>query len=113
MGPRVSWSYERDADRFNRQIKEPKMAEELTRKLLKVFGVAVTDFEDRCLQVAQQARDDPSAFLPLVEGLVRSTLEVTRRWMEVTQLIVEQHNRTCTEVLGLLDELKKRKGLAP
>ncbi len=95
------------------------MAEELTRKLLKVFGVAVTDFEDRCLQVAQQARDeaarggDPSAFLPLVEGLVRSTLEVTRRWMEVTQLIVEQHHRTCTEVLGLLDELKKRKGLAP
>ena len=53
------------------------MAEELTRKLLKVFGVAVTDFEDRCLQVAQQARDevgrgvDPAAFLPMLEGLVR------------------------------------------
>ena len=95
------------------------MAEEMTRKLLKVFGVAVTDFEDRCRELAGQARDeagrggDPAAFLPLVEGLVRSTLEVTRRWMEVTQLIVEQHNRTCTEVLGLLDELKKRKGLAP
>ena len=92
------------------------MAEELTRKLLKVFGVAVTDFEDRCREVAQQARDeagragDPAAFLPLVEGLVRSTLEVTRRWMEVTQLIVEQHNRTCAEILGLLDESKKRKG---
>lgn len=92
------------------------MAEELTRKLLKVFGVAVTDFEDRCLQVTRQARDeagrasDPAGFLPLVEDLVRSTLEVTRRWMEVTQLIVEQHHRTCTEILGLLDELKKRKG---
>jgi hypothetical protein len=93
------------------------MAEELTRKLLKVFGVAVTDFEDRCLDVAQRARDeagrggDPAAFLLLVEGLVRSTLEVTKRWMEVTQLIVEQHNRTCTEVLSVLDEVKKRKGL--
>lgn len=93
------------------------MAEELTRKLLKVFGVAVTDFEDRCLEIAQGARDeagrggDPAAFLPLVEGLVRSTLEVTRRWMEVTQLIVEQHNRTCTEVLSVLDGVKKRKGL--
>ena len=92
------------------------MAEELTRKLLKVFGVAVTDFEDRCLHVVQQARDevgragDPAGFLPLVEELVRSTLEVTRRWMEVTQLIMEQHHRTCTEILGLLDELKKRKG---
>jgi len=92
------------------------MAEELTRKVLKVFGVAVTDFEDRCREVAQQAREeaahggDPGAFLPLVEGLVRSTLDVTRRWMEVTQLIVEQHSRTCTELLGLLDDLKKRKG---
>lgn len=92
------------------------MAEELTRKLLKVFGVAVTDFEDRCREVAQQARDeanrggDPAAFLPLFEGLVRSTLEVTRRWMEVTQLIVEQQNRSCTEVLGLLEEATKRKG---
>jgi hypothetical protein len=92
------------------------MAEELTRKLLKVFGVAVTDFEDRCRNVAQQARDEvarggePAAFLPMFEGLVRATLEVTRRWMEVTQLIVEQHNRTCIEALDLLDELKKRKG---
>jgi hypothetical protein len=94
------------------------MVEELTRKLLKVFGMAVTDFEDRCREAAQQARDevgrgvDPAAFLPVLEGLVRSTLDVTRRWMEVTQLIVEQQHRTCTEVLGLLDELKKRKGLS-
>ncbi len=94
------------------------MAEELTRKLLKVFGVAVTDFEDRCLQIAQQVRDearrggDPALFLPLLEGLVRSTLEVTSRWMEVTQLIVEQQHRACTEVLGLLDESKKRRGLS-
>ncbi len=94
------------------------MAEELTRKLLKVFGVAVTDFEDRCLQVCQQVRDeamrggDPALFLPMLEGLLRSTLEVTRRWMEVTELIVEQQHRACTEVLGLLDEAKKRRGLS-
>ena len=92
------------------------MAEELTRKLLKVFGVAVTDFEDRCQQVVHQARDaaakgdDPSAFLALLEELVRSTSEVTRRWMEVTQFIVEQQNRTHTEILQLLDEVKKKRG---
>ena len=95
------------------------MADELTRKLLKVFGVAVTDFEDRCTQVAQQAREvaasrgDPAAFLPLMEALARSALEVTRRWMEVTHLIVEQQNRTSTEILDLLDELKKGKAPAP
>ena len=92
------------------------MAEELTRKLLKVFGVAVTDFEDRCREIAQQARDtmtsgdDPAAFLPLLEGLVRSTSDVTRRLLEVTQFIVEEQNRTSAELLRLLDEVKKRKG---
>lgn len=91
------------------------MAEELTRKLLKVFGVAVTDFEDRCQEIGQQVRDavgrgDPAAFLPLLEGLVRSTSDVTRRLLEVTQFIVEQQNRTSAEILGLLDEMKKRKG---
>ena len=93
------------------------MAEELTRKLLKVFGVAVTDFEDRCQEIAQQAQDtvasgdDPAAaFLLLMEGLVRSTADVTRRLLEVTQFIVEQQNRTSAELLKLLDEVKKRKG---
>jgi hypothetical protein len=100
------------------RVKEPEMAEDSTRKLLKVFGVAITDFEDRCLQIAQQARDaadqggDPTAFLPFLEGLVRSTSEVSKRWMEVTQFIVEQQNRTHAEVLGLLEELRKRRGLS-
>ena len=92
------------------------MAEDSTRKLLKVFGVAVTDFEDRCLQIAQQARDaadqggDPTAFLPFLEGLVRSTSEVSKRWMEVTQFIVEQQNRASAELLRILDQVKERKG---
>ena len=91
------------------------MPEELTRKLLKVFGVAVTDFEGRCQEIGQRARDamgrgDPAAFLPLLEGLVRSTSDVTRRLLEITQFIVEQQNRTSAEILGLLDEMNKRKG---
>lgn len=95
------------------------MAEELTRKLLKVFGVAVTDFEDRCQQLVQQARDaagkgaDPAPFLPLLEECVRSTSEVTRRLLEVTQFIAEQQQRTHAEVLRLLDEVKKRGDLSP
>jgi hypothetical protein len=105
-------------NRWYREFKEPEMAEDSTRKLLKVFGVAVTDFEDRCLQIAQQARDaadqggDPTAFLPFLEGLVRSTSEVSKRWMEVTQFIVEHQNRTHAEVLGFLEELRKRRGLS-
>lgn len=93
------------------------MAEELTRKLLKVFGVAVTDFEDQCQAIAEQARHeadrggDPAAFLPVLEGLLRSSSEVLRRWLEVTQLIAEQQKQTNAQVLALLDGLKKQKGL--
>lgn len=92
------------------------MAEDSTRKLLKVFGVAVTDFEDRCQEIVRQARDagdrggDPAAFLLLLEGLVQSTSEVTRRLLEVTQLIIEQQNRTVGEVLAILEAAKSRKG---
>ena len=94
------------------------MAEELTRKVLKVFGVALTDFEDRCAAAAQRARDeagrgaDPAEFLPILEELVRSTSEVWRRWIEVTQVIHDQHCRVHAEVLNLLDEAKTRKGRA-
>ena len=92
------------------------MAEDSTRKLLKAFGVAVTDFEDRCLRIAQQAREaarqgnDLAVFVPLLEELVRSGSEVGKQLMEVTQFIVEQQKKTHTEVLGLLEELRKRKG---
>ena len=94
------------------------MAEESTRKLLKVFGVAVTEFEDRCLQIAQQAREaarqgnDLATFLPLLEGLVRSTSDIGKRLIEVTQFIVEQQHRTHAEVLDLLEELRKRGDLS-
>lgn len=92
------------------------MPEELTRKLLKVFGVAVTDFEDQCHGIVQQAQDaasrgdDPTAFLPLLEGLARSTSQVTGRLLEVTQFIAEQQTRVTAELLGILEEMKKRKG---
>ena len=92
------------------------MAEDSTRKLLKVFGVAVTDFEDRCQEIVRQARDagsrggDPASIVPLLEGLVRSTSEVMRRLLEVTQLVVEQQNRTSSEVMGILEDAQRRRG---
>ena len=57
-------------------------------------------------------RSDAAAFLPLLEGLVRSTSDVTRRLLEVTQFIVEQQNRTSAELLSILEQVKKLKGLA-
>jgi hypothetical protein len=92
------------------------MAEELTRKRLKVFGVAVTDFEDQCRTIAERARrevdcgGDPAAFLPILEEFQRSSSEVFGRWLEVTQSIIEQQKQTNATILGLLDRLKNQKG---
>lgn len=94
------------------------MAEELTRKRLKVFGVAVTDFEDQCQAITEEARreidrgGDPAALLPVFERLLRSNSEVVGRWLEVTQAIVEQQQQTHAKILGLLDGLKRQKGLS-
>jgi len=92
------------------------MAEESTRRLLRVFGVAVTEFEDRCQQIVQQAHEaaasgtEAAALLPALEQVARSSAEVASRLLEVAQFIVERHTRTCTEILGLLDELKRQGG---
>lgn len=94
------------------------MAEELTRKRLKVFGVAVTDFEHQCQAIAERVRreagrgSDPAAFLSFAEEFLRSNSEVVRRWLEVTQVIIKQQQQTNATLLGLLDELKKQKGLS-
>lgn len=86
------------------------MAEEMTRKVLKVFGVAVTDFEDQAHTLAARARDlgargGPSAEVAgLLAEVVRSTAEINRRWMEVTTLIFEAQARLHGDVARALGQ---------
>lgn len=70
------------------------MPEDSTRKLLKVFGVAVTDCEDALarLRAALGAEPVPAAgALPALEAYGKAARELTARWAEVSRLVLDYH----------------------
>ena len=79
-----------------------------TRQLLKVFGVAVTDFEteaEKLKSVAEQLTGDTdkaeiASHLKNVAELCR---ELNTRWLQVTQRVFEAQNELlvhCAEAAG-------------
>lgn len=75
------------------------MAEDSTRKLLKVFGVAVTDFEDAGTRLREQAKAAAAHDLPALAGdAIAASAEVNRRWLEVTRSIFEEQARLHAEI---------------
>ncbi len=64
------------------------MAEDSTRRLLKVFGVAVTDCEDALAELIAAVGGSPEASLATAaEAYGHAAREVSARWLEVSQLI--------------------------
>jgi len=75
------------------------MADELTRKMLKVFGVAVTDFEDASRRLQEQAKAaPPQELLGLAGQAMAASAEVTRRWLEVSRSLFEEQGRLHAEL---------------
>jgi len=80
------------------------MADE-TRKLLKLFGVAVTDFEaeaEKLAATASQLSADSSKeeVAKLLKDAAELCRELNSRWLETTQHIVAAQNQllaTCAE----------------
>ncbi|MBI3454346.1 MAG: hypothetical protein HY002_00970 [Candidatus Rokubacteria bacterium] len=70
------------------------MSEDSTRKLLKVFGVSVTDCED-ALSALTAALRDPSGPSPVaaLEAYGKAAREISQRWAEVSRLILDYHAR--------------------
>jgi hypothetical protein len=70
------------------------MAEDSTRRLLKVFGVAVTDCEDAvtALTAALQAPGSGQARSAL-EAYGKAARELSARWLEVSRLVLDFHAR--------------------
>ncbi len=76
-----------------------------TRKLLKIFGVAVTDFEAEAEKLAATAAQlSPDSGQDQVAQLLKDATELCRelntRWLEVTQCVFALQNRLlsrCTE----------------
>ena len=84
------------------------MPDDSTRRLLKVFGIAVTDFEDgaaRALAAAREAqatgRSAPEIARILADFLGQVS-DVNARWMEVTRLIFERQEATLAALRAAL-----------
>ncbi len=71
------------------------MPEEATRKLLKHFGIALTDLEDLTKTTLERVEalgskpEGPAADLELFEQWLKANDEAMARWLEVTQWLVE------------------------
>ena len=84
------------------------MPEDATRRLLKQFGIAVTDFEDQTRIALEQlgaqgsSLHSPAAALVLAEKWLKTNGEVMARWMEVTQLLLETQAEAQAEFLRVI-----------
>jgi hypothetical protein len=70
------------------------MAEDATRRLLRVFGVAMTECEDR-LAALMAALEEPAKTSPTasLEAYGRAARELQGRWLEVSRLILDYQLR--------------------
>jgi hypothetical protein len=88
------------------------MPEEGTRRLLKLFGMAVTDLEEETRRALEHIQalgprpDDPAAALEIVERWLRLSRDVTERWLELTRLIAENQTRVQAELLRMIGEVR-------
>lgn len=71
------------------------MAEDSTRRLLRVFGIAVTDCEDAlgALETALRGLGPGAVPGPSLETYERAASEVEARWAEVGRLIQDYQAR--------------------
>jgi hypothetical protein len=78
------------------------MAEDSTRRLLKVFGIAVTDCEDAlgALEAALRASGSGAAPGEPLAAYERAAREVEARWAELGRLIHGYQARAREALLG-------------
>ncbi|HLE43438.1 MAG TPA: hypothetical protein VJB36_05450 [Methylomirabilota bacterium] len=72
------------------------MPEDSTRKLLKVFGVSMTDCEDAVAALAAALGEPPGAAggpVAALEAYGRAARELSQRWVEVSRLILDYQLR--------------------
>ena len=90
------------------------MASDATRKLLKVFGIAVTDFEDQAEALVQRAEAlkargaPPEEAVALLEEAVRAVTVVTERWGEVQGFLQEVQQRLLGAARGVLEVARRK-----
>jgi hypothetical protein len=70
------------------------MPEDSTRKLLRVFGVSMTECEDTLAALSATLRDPGAAgALAAIEAYGQAARELDRQWAEVTRLVQDYRAR--------------------
>jgi hypothetical protein len=83
------------------------MPDDSTRKLLKVFGVSVTDCEDALGALTAALRDPaaaPADVAAAVEAYGRAARELGQRWAEASRLILDLQVRAQEAVAAYVKE---------
>ncbi len=79
------------------------MPEDSTRRLLKVFGVSVTECEDALAALTAALRDPSGAgALAALETYGQAARELDRQWVEVGRLVLDYHARARAAVEAYL-----------
>ena len=79
------------------------------RKVLKVFGMQVTGFMGRRRELTEQAAtailgQDRHTLTALLATLMTETSELHRRWLEVTNLVLQEEREAYSEMARLLEQ---------
>lgn len=85
------------------------MAEEDTRKLLRTFGVSVTNFEERSAQLLERAKQlhqagDSEGMLTLLQEFASELLDLQGRWLEITNHTLAQQRRVLTDIATIVSQ---------
>jgi hypothetical protein len=91
------------------------MADEDTRKLLRTFGVTVTNFEERTAQLLEQAKqlrqaEDADGMLTLLKDFAGELLDLQGRWLEISNHVLSQQRQVLTEIATLVSDWGQRSG---
>jgi hypothetical protein len=80
------------------------MPEDSTRKLLKVFGVSVTNCEDALDALAGAIREPSAGTAPVaaLEAYSKAAGELALRWAEVSRLMFDYQTRALSAVESYL-----------
>lgn len=89
------------------------MAEEDTRKLLRTFGVTVTNFQGRSAQLLEQAQQlrqqgNVDGMLPLLKDFTGELLDLQGRWLEITNHVLAQQRQVLTDIATLVNDWEQR-----
>lgn len=88
----------------------PQKRPDDTRRLLKIFGVAVTDFEDESRELLERIRalegrpDDE--LVAALRDMLELVAESSEKWQAVTEHLFGMQRRTLSEVVAALPDGK-------